>query len=105
MISVELHRDSERSELDGCTFHQQALVWAVHMARIIRYVRIVDSMVVFTDFLAVRTSGLVSLVRTSALGGSRYPCQSVFPLSYSCSQVMHTAVSAPQTNSLLLGRG
>lgn len=98
MILVKLNRDSECRELDGGTFPQQALVWMGHMARIIRYMIIVNSMVVFTNFLAVRASRLVSLVRTSALGGSRYSCQTVFPLSHYCSQVTHTAVSAPQTN-------
>lgn len=90
---------------DGHTFIEKALVWVVHMARIIRYVLIVYSIVLSTDVLAVRTSRLVSLVRTSARGSTRYPCYSDFPLSYSCSQVTHTAVSAPQINSLLQGRG
>lgn len=49
------------------------------MVRIIRYVIVIDSMSPFTDSLAVRASRLVSLVRTSALGGTHCRCHSVFP--------------------------
>ena len=62
----------------------KVLDWTVHMARIIKCVEVLRPMYYhFTDFLPVRASRLVSLLRAQAPGGTRYPCQSVFPLNRS----------------------